>query len=33
LGGLLALLGRVLSDVRRGIARDRIAWRRERQGR
>ncbi len=33
LGGLLALLGRVASDVRRLIARDKIAWRRTRQGR
>ncbi len=33
LGGLLALLGRVASDLRRVIARDKIAWRRERQGR
>jgi len=32
-GGFLALLGRVLSDVRRWIARDKIAWRRMRQGR
>ena len=33
LGGLLALLGRVASDVRRLVARDKIAFRRERQGR
>ena len=33
LGGLLALLGRVASDVRRLVARDKIAWRRSRQGR
>ena len=33
LGGLLALLGRVASDLRRIIARDKIAYRRERQGR
>jgi len=33
LGGALALLGRVTSDVRRAIARDKIAYRRERQGR
>nr|WP_221774019.1 heme lyase CcmF/NrfE family subunit [Novosphingobium flavum] len=33
LGGLLALLGRVASDVRRLVVRDRIAFRRERQGR
>jgi cytochrome c-type biogenesis protein CcmF len=33
LGGALALLGRVLSDLRRLIARDKIAYRRERQGR
>ena len=33
LGGLLALLGRVASDLRRLIARDKIAFRRERQGR
>ncbi len=33
LGGLLALLGRVASDVKRMIARDKIAFRRERQGR
>ena len=33
LGGLLALAGRVLSDLRRIIARDKIAWRRMRQGR
>jgi len=33
LGGLLALIGRVASDIRRMIARDRIAWRRQRQGR
>ena len=33
LGGLLALLGRVASDLRRVIARDKIAYRRERQGR
>jgi cytochrome c-type biogenesis protein CcmF len=33
LGGFLALLGRVLSDLRRFIARGKIAYRRERQGR
>ena len=33
LGGVLALLGRVASDVRRLVARDKIAYRRERQGR
>ncbi len=33
LGGLLALLGRVASDVKRMIARDKIAFRRNRQGR
>ena len=33
LGGLLALLGRVASDLRRYFARSRIADRRERQGR
>ena len=33
LGGLMALLGRVLSDLRRIIARQMIAYRRERQGR
>ncbi|MFC3174798.1 heme lyase CcmF/NrfE family subunit [Novosphingobium bradum] len=33
LGGLLALLGRVWSDLRRTIAREKIAFRRERQGR
>jgi cytochrome c-type biogenesis protein CcmF len=33
LGGLLALWGRVASDVRRIVARDKIAWRRSRQGR
>ncbi len=33
LGGVLALLGRVASDLRRIIARDKISWRRERQGR
>ena len=33
LGGLLALFGRVASDVRRLVARDKIAYRRERQGR
>ncbi len=33
LGGLLALLGRVASDLRRHVARGKIAWRRERQGR
>jgi cytochrome c-type biogenesis protein CcmF len=32
-GGLLALLGRVASDVRRIIARDKISYRRMRQGR
>ena len=33
LGGLLALLGRVASDVRRIVARAKIADRRESQGR
>jgi len=33
LGGVLALFGRVASDLRRLIARDKIAYRRERQGR
>ncbi|HVR89493.1 MAG TPA: heme lyase CcmF/NrfE family subunit [Novosphingobium sp.] len=33
LGGLLALLGRVISDLRRRSAREKIAYRRERQGR
>jgi cytochrome c-type biogenesis protein CcmF len=33
MGGMLALGGRVASDVRRAVARDRIAWRRKRQGR
>ncbi|MCT2400572.1 heme lyase CcmF/NrfE family subunit [Novosphingobium mangrovi (ex Huang et al. 2023)] len=33
LGGLLALAGRVASDVRRIVAKDKIAYRRERQGR
>ena len=33
LGGLLALFGRVASDVRRIVAKDKIAYRRERQGR
>jgi len=33
LGGLLALFGRLASDVRRIVARDKIAYRRERQGR
>ncbi|MEN9683928.1 MAG: hypothetical protein RLZZ427_1679 [Pseudomonadota bacterium] len=33
LGGVLALLGRVASDLRRIIARDKIAYRRMRQGR
>lgn len=33
LGGVLALLGRVASDLRRLIAQDKIAYRRERQGR
>jgi len=33
LGGLLALLGRVWSDLRRIIAREKIAYRREKQGR
>jgi len=33
LGGLLALLGHVASDVRRLVARDKIAYRRGRQGR
>jgi cytochrome c-type biogenesis protein CcmF len=33
LGGLLALLGRVARDVKRLVAIDKIAGRRERQGR
>ncbi|MEQ1494415.1 MAG: cytochrome c-type biogenesis CcmF C-terminal domain-containing protein [Novosphingobium sp.] len=33
LGGLLALIGRVQSDLRRVIAKDKIAYRRMRQGR
>ncbi|MFT4055379.1 MAG: heme lyase CcmF/NrfE family subunit [Novosphingobium sp.] len=33
LGGLLALLGRVAADVRRIVAKDKIAYRREKQGR
>jgi cytochrome c-type biogenesis protein CcmF len=33
LGGLLALIGRVASDLRRYVARGKIAYRRERQGR
>ena len=33
LGGLLALIGRVWSDLKRIIAKDKIAYRRERQGR
>ncbi|MCK9542926.1 MAG: heme lyase CcmF/NrfE family subunit [Novosphingobium sp.] len=33
LGGLLALIGRVAADVRRLVAKDKIAWRRMRQGR
>jgi cytochrome c-type biogenesis protein CcmF len=33
LGGALALLGRVASDLRRIAAREKIAWRRQRQGR
>jgi len=33
LGGVLAVSGRVWSDLRRSIARDKIAWRRESQGR
>jgi cytochrome c-type biogenesis protein CcmF len=33
LGGLLAMIGRVASDIRRIVARDKIAFRRERQGR
>jgi cytochrome c-type biogenesis protein CcmF len=33
LGGVLALLGRIASDVRRLVARDKIAYRRTRQGR
>ena len=33
LGGLLALLGRVASDLRRLIAKDKIAYRRHKQGR
>ena len=33
LGGLLALAGRLASDVRRLVAKDKIAYRRMRQGR
>ena len=33
LGGFLALIGRVASDLRRIIARGKIGYRRERQGR
>jgi cytochrome c-type biogenesis protein CcmF len=33
LGGLLALIGRVAGDIRRTVAREKIAYRRERQGR
>ena len=33
LGGFLALIGRTASDVRRFVAREKIAYRRERQGR
>jgi cytochrome c-type biogenesis protein CcmF len=33
LGGLLALFGRLSSDLRRLVARDKIAYRRSRQGR
>ena len=33
LGGLLALLGRVSSDIKRHVAADKIAYRRRRQGR
>ena len=33
LGGVLALLGRVASDLRRLVARDKISYRRQRQGR
>jgi len=33
LGGVLAVVGRTWSDIRRHIARDKIAYRRERQGR
>ncbi len=33
LGGLLSLIGRVASDLRRHVARGKIAYRRERQGR
>ncbi|PEQ10827.1 c-type cytochrome biogenesis protein CcmF [Novosphingobium sp. PC22D] len=33
LGGVLALIGRTASDIRRVIARDKIAYRRERQNR
>ncbi len=33
LGGLLALLGRVAADLKRIVVRDKIAYRRERQGR
>jgi cytochrome c-type biogenesis protein CcmF len=32
-GGLLALIGRVARDVKRLVAVDKIAFRRERQGR
>ena len=32
-GGFLALLGRVATDVRRLVAREKIAYRRERRGR
>ncbi|WP_232494205.1 heme lyase CcmF/NrfE family subunit [Novosphingobium kaempferiae] len=32
-GGFLSLIGRVMADLRRIIAKDKIAWRRERQGR
>ena len=33
LGGVLALIGRLASDIRRLVARDKIAYRRQRQGR
>ena len=33
IGGAFALLGRVLSDIRRLLAKDKIAYRRQRQGR
>ena len=33
LGGLLALFGRLASDLKRLVARDKIAYRRTRQGR